>query len=118
MRVANLTDSRILIVDDQTANLQVLAAVLEFAGYVKVSCLSDSRNILPRFREFQPDLILLDLHMPHVDGLAAMDQLATVIPEDDYLPILILTGDGTAEAGARPSHDGRRACEGGGRQEG
>jgi two-component system NtrC family sensor kinase len=98
LRLANLTDSRILIVDDQTANLQVLAAVLEFAGYGKVSCLSDSRNILQIFQEFQPDLILLDLHMPHVDGLAAMDQLATVIPADDYLPILILTGDNTSEA--------------------
>ena len=46
----------------------------------------------------QPDLVLLDLHMPHVDGVAALDQLATVIPEDDYLPILILTGDNTSEA--------------------
>ncbi len=98
MRVANLTDSRILIVDDQTANLQVLAAVLEFAGYSNVTCLSDSRNILQTFQEIRPDLILLDLHMPHVDGLAAMDQLATVIPQDDYLPILVLTGDNTSEA--------------------
>lgn len=98
MRVANLTDSRILIVDDQTANLQVLAAVLEFASYTNVTCLSDSRNILQIFQEVRPDLILLDLHMPHVDGLAAMDQLATVIPQDDYLPILVLTGDNTSEA--------------------
>jgi two-component system, NtrC family, sensor kinase len=98
LRVTNLTDSRILIVDDQTANLQVLAAVLGFAGYENVHCLSDSRNLLATFRDFQPDLILLDLHMPHVDGLAAMDQLATVIPEVDYLPILVLTGDGTPEA--------------------
>jgi two-component system NtrC family sensor kinase len=98
LSATNLTDSRILIVDDQTDNLRVLATVLEFAGYANVHCLSDSRNILPVFREFQPDVILLDLHMPHVDGLAAMDQLATVIPEDDYLPVLVLTGDGTSEA--------------------
>jgi two-component system NtrC family sensor kinase len=98
LRVSNLTDSRILIVDDQTANLQVLATVLEFAGYANVSCLSDSRKILQIVEEFQPDLILLDLHMPHLDGLGAMDQLATVIPKDDYLPILILTGDNTSEA--------------------
>jgi len=98
LRVSNLADSRILIVDDQTANLQVLATVLEFAGYTNVSCLSDSRKILQIVEEFQPDLILLDLHMPHVDGLGAMDQLATVIPHDDYLPILILTGDNTSEA--------------------
>jgi len=98
LRVSNLTHSRILIVDDQTANLQVLSAVLEFAGYANVTCLSDSRDILARFRECQPDLILLDLHMPHVDGLAAMDQLASVIPEDDYLPILVLTGDSSSQA--------------------
>lgn len=98
MRVANLTDSRILIVDDQTDNLRVLETVLEFAGYTHLKCLNDSRNVLPTFQEFQPDLVLMDLHMPHVDGLAAMDQLATVITEDDYLPILVLTGDVTSQA--------------------
>ena len=46
MRVSSLTDSRILIVDDQTDNLRVLAAVLEFAGYTNVTCLSDSRQLL------------------------------------------------------------------------
>jgi two-component system NtrC family sensor kinase len=98
LSVSNLTNSRILIVDDQTANLQVLSALLEYAGYSNVKCLSDSRNILQVCAEVQPDLVLLDLHMPHVDGVAALDQLATVIPEDDYLPILILTGDNTSEA--------------------
>jgi two-component system NtrC family sensor kinase len=98
LKLANLTDSRILIVDDQADNLRVLATVLEFAGYANVTCLSDSRQLLQIFHEFQPDLVLLDLHMPHVDGLAAMDQLATVVPEDDYLPVLVLTGDGTSEA--------------------
>jgi two-component system NtrC family sensor kinase len=98
LRIGNLTESRILIVDDQTENLQALAAVLGFAGYANVNCLSDSREILPVFRQFQPDLVLMDLHMPHVDGLAAMDQMATVTGEDEYMPILILTGDGTSEA--------------------
>jgi two-component system NtrC family sensor kinase len=96
--VVNLTNSRILIVDDQPDNLRVLASVLEFAGYANVKCLIDSREILPIFLEFQPDLVLLDLHMPHVDGVAAMDQLSTVIPQDDYLPVLVLTGDNTSEA--------------------
>jgi two-component system NtrC family sensor kinase len=98
LKVANLSDSRILIVDDQTDNLKVLAAVLELAGYSQVNCLNDSRNILQVFEEFQPDVILLDLHMPHVDGLAALDQLATVIPKDDYLPVLVLTGDARSES--------------------
>jgi two-component system, NtrC family, sensor kinase len=105
----NLTQLRILIVDDHTNNLGALATVLELAGYANISCLDDSRRLLAVFREFQPDLILLDLHMPHVDGIAALDQLATAIPREDYLPVLILTGDGTSEAKekafSRGAHD-------------
>ena len=39
--------------------------------------------------------------MPHVDGVAALEQLASAIPPDDYLPVVILTGDATAEARER-----------------
>ena len=101
MRFANLKDSRILIVDDQMANLTALTAVLEFAGCENVRSLHDSRQVLPTFDEFKPDLILLDLHMPHLDGVAVLDQLSTLIPKDDYLPVLVLTGDGTSEAKER-----------------
>jgi len=101
LRFANLKDSRILIVDDQVANLNVLRAVLEFAGCENLRCLSDSRQVHPTFSEFNPDLILLDLHMPHLDGVAVLDQLSSLIPKDDYLPVLVLTGDGTSEAKER-----------------
>jgi two-component system NtrC family sensor kinase len=106
VRGANLTDSRILIVDDQTDNLRALATVLEFSNYTNVQCLDDARKLLPVFQEFKPDLVLLDLHMPHVDGLAAMDQLATVVPAEDYLPILVLTGDNTSGARERALSQG------------
>jgi two-component system NtrC family sensor kinase len=104
-----LAGFRILIVDDQTPNLEALGMVLEMAGYSNVRCLDDSRCLLSVFEEFRPDLILLDLHMPHIDGLTALDQLATVIPRDGYLPILMLTGDATSEAKekafSRGAHD-------------
>ena len=101
LSIANLTDSRILIVDDQADNLSVLTAVLELRGYGNVRCLDDSRHVVPVFQEFQPDLILLDLHMPHVDGITVMDRLAEVIAKDDYLPIVVLTGDNTSAARER-----------------
>jgi two-component system NtrC family sensor kinase len=101
LSLANLTESRILIVDDQPENLRVLTTVLELKGYRHVRSLDDSRCVVPVLLEFQPDLILLDLHMPHVDGIAVMDQLGGVIAEDDYLPILVLTGDGTSAARER-----------------
>ena len=88
---------RILVVDDQPDSLGALSAVLELAGYNSVRCLSDSRQVMSVYDEFKPDLIMLDLNMPHVDGLAVLDQLGKVIPEDDYLPVLVLTGDGRSE---------------------
>jgi two-component system NtrC family sensor kinase len=100
---------RILVVDDQQLNLDALALVLEVAGYQNVRCLDDSRQLLATFQEFRPDLILLDLHMPHFDGIEALDQLATVISRDDFLPIVMLTGDATSEARekafSRGAHD-------------
>lgn len=101
MSTAGLDDSRILIVDDQTDNLRVLATVLELKGYRNLRCLEDSRCVVPVFKEYQPDLVMLDLHMPHLDGVAVMDQLRELISKDDYLPILVLTGDGTSAARER-----------------
>lgn len=101
MSIATLTESRILIVDDQIDNLRVLTAVLELKGYKNVRSLDDSRQAVEVFQEFQPDLILLDLHMPHVDGIAVMDQLGAVIAKDDYVPIVVLTGDNTSAARER-----------------
>ncbi len=109
MRLANLTESRILVVDDQEANLTALTVVLGVSGYQNVKCLNDSRQVLSVFADFAPDLILLDLHMPHIDGLEVLDQLGKVISEDDYLPVLVLTGDGTSgakeKALSRGAHD-------------
>jgi two-component system, NtrC family, sensor kinase len=99
--ITNIAGSRILIVDDQQENLRALTAVLELRGYRHIRSLDDSRNVVPSVLEFQPDLLLLDLHMPHMDGIEVMDRLAEVVPADDYLPILVLTGDSTAAARER-----------------
>ena len=64
-------------------------------------CLDDSRDVVATIQEFRPDLVLLDLHMPHVDGIAVLDRLGEVIAADDYLPILVLTGDSTSAARER-----------------
>lgn len=89
--------ARILIVDDEDANIEILLRILTRAGFTKVACTNDSREATARYVEHRPDLILLDLHMPHLDGLEVMDQL-NEIAEASYLPILILSGDLTPEA--------------------
>ncbi len=97
MLQTNFKNANILIVDDQEANVRLLQRFLGPAGYVNLKSVTDSRTVLDVYLEFQPDLILLDLHMPHLDGLAVMTLLKPHIPTDAYLPILVLTADVLAE---------------------
>jgi len=90
-------NARILIVDDEPVNVDLLRRLLERAGFSRVESTNDSREAVDLYVKFRPDLILLDLHMPHRDGLEVMDEL-NQIAEASYLPILMLTGDDTPEA--------------------
>lgn len=86
-------ETRILIVDDEDANLRLLENLLELAGYSNYVSVKDPREAIPTFVSFRPDLVLLDLLMPHIDGLQVMEQLRLLIPGDDFVPIVILTAD-------------------------
>lgn len=101
MRKDILERARILIVDDQETNIRLLERLLGLAGYTQWIATTDSRETIRLFRHHRPDLILLDLMMPHLDGFAVMEQLASVIPAGSYLPILVLTADITTEARQR-----------------
>ena len=90
-------NARLLVVDDEAANVEVLIRTLTRAGFTRVESTTDSREVASLYIQHRPDLILLDLHMPHLDGLDVMDQL-NEIAEASYLPILILSGDLTPEA--------------------
>ena len=89
---------KVLVVDDQQANVDLLEAILTGAGYTDVASTTDPREVVHLYGEFEPDLILLDLMMPHMDGFAVMSQLAGRIPAGEYLPILVLTADVSPEA--------------------
>ena len=89
--------ARILIVDDEKTNVDLLQGLLERAGFGRVESTTDPREAVDMYVKYRPDLILLDLHMPEMNGLAVMDQL-NEIAEASYLPILMMTGDITPEA--------------------
>jgi response regulator RpfG family c-di-GMP phosphodiesterase len=93
--------ARILIVDDEQTNVGVLSHILSRVGYTNVETTTDPRLVLPLYQELQPDLILLDLHMPDLDGFAILEQLAPLIPPGAYLPVLTLTGDARPETKQR-----------------
>ena len=96
-----LRKARVLIVDDEPSNVRLLERILELNGRPMVRSTTDSREVLSALVEFEPDIILLDLHMPHLDGFAVMELLKTAVPSDSYLPILVLTADITAETKRR-----------------
>ena len=95
MERAMLTDARFLIVDDELANVCVLESMLEDWGCPHVQSTTNPHEAVGLFSEFQPDLVLLDLMMPELDGFGVMAQLKLLIADDDYLPILVLTADPT-----------------------
>ena len=97
MRLRDLHHARILIVDDEEVNVDILRRFLARAGFTHVDSTTDSRQAAPLYMEHRHDLILLDLHMPNMDGLEVTTQL-TEIASASYLPILILTGDLAPEA--------------------
>jgi putative two-component system response regulator len=71
--------------------------MFERAGPCRIHTTTDARQAVPLYVEHRPDLILLDLRMPHLDGLEVMTRLND-IAEASYLPILILSGDLTPDA--------------------
>lgn len=93
MNGARLESGVILVVDDQEANVRVLERILARAGFERVVGTSDSRQALPLFLEHRPDLVLLDLHMPNLDGFGVLEALQPHVPDGTYLPILVLTAD-------------------------
>jgi PAS domain S-box-containing protein len=88
-------NARLLIVDDEPANVNLLERVLADAGYTNVVATLSPTDVEPLHHDSPFDLILLDLQMPGMDGFEVMDRLGTVA-SDGYLPVIVLT--------AQPAH--------------
>lgn len=85
----------ILIVDDQESNIALLEQLLSDAGYTNVVSTQNPKEVAAQHRRYRYDLILLDLHMPEMDGFQVMAELRAS-PSDSYVPVIVLT--------AQPSH--------------
>lgn len=88
-------DQTILVVDDEAANVQLIERLLVRSGYTQVHSTTDPTEVARLFRDLHPDLIMLDLHMPTLDGFGVMEELHEALEANDYLPILVLTADVT-----------------------
>lgn len=94
-------DAVILVVDDVEANVALLERLLVRAGVKQVVTTTDPRTAIDHYRTVEPDLVLLDMHMPHLDGVAVLQTLAAITPPDTFVPVIVLTADGTDDAKQR-----------------
>lgn len=95
MQTEIFEQARFLIVDDEPANVSVLSQMLEAWDATQIASTNNPCSTLDLLYSFRPDIILLDLMMPRMDGFEVMKNLAPHIASDDFLPILILTADTT-----------------------
>src|ERR1700693_5214555 len=103
VNVTDILNARILIVDDQEANVLLLEQMLSRAGYNSVTSTMDPGKVCELYLKNRYDLILLDLQMPGMDGFQVMEGLKA-IETDSYVPVRVIT--------AQPGHK-LRALEAG-----
>ena len=94
-------DARILIIDDQPANIDVLKRILRSAGFVLVNSTTDPLIGVELAQSWNPDLVLLDLHMPLLDGFGVLEAIRPQLSGGGYLPVLMLTADSSDETKRR-----------------
>src|SRR5438046_9046322 len=78
---------KIVVIDDEPANVALLEAMLAEGGYTRVKTVTDSRLAMETCISFEPDLVLLDLMMPHVDRFT-ITELLRADPRESFLPII------------------------------
>src|SRR3954469_19583420 len=91
---------KILIVDDEPLNIALLEDILSLAGYTRLQSLTDSRLVPEICESYSPDLILLDLMMPYVDGFAILEAVRAS-SRDVFVPVIVLTADANEESKRR-----------------
>jgi two-component system, NtrC family, response regulator HydG len=89
---ADLHAARILVVDDQDADVRLLERTLRGAGFTSVASTTNPHEVCELHRANRYDLILLDLNMPGLDGFQVMEGLKE-IEVGGYLPVLVITAE-------------------------
>ena len=101
MNETALKEARILMVDDDVSSTCLMTNFLHRIGYSRLESVNDSTLAFEKVESFSPDLILLDLAMPNIDGFQVLERLRADRAGEDQIPVLVLTGDPTAKAKRR-----------------
>ena len=93
-----LLQSRVLIVDDEKDNILLMTRFLESTGYVHIRGVDDPREVLTAINDWVPDIVLLDLRMPHLDGITLLRLIRERELPSQLVPVLMLTADTDRES--------------------
>ncbi|WP_455203629.1 response regulator [Kaarinaea lacus] len=102
-----LQNMKLLIVDDEPFNVALLEKMLKRAGYAQIISTTDSRQTFALCEQHYPDLLLLDLRMPHINGFEVMESLNR--SENHFnLPVIVLTAEASKENRLRALKEGAK----------
>ena len=101
-----IKQARILVVDDQPANVLLVEKVLALDGYKHIYSTHDSREAVSMFIEHDIDLLLLDLNMPYMDGFEVLEKIQQL--DIDYAPVIVLTAQTDRESRVKALEKGAR----------
>jgi signal transduction histidine kinase/BarA-like signal transduction histidine kinase len=105
LQLANLDRRRILVVDDNAVNLAVARAIMEATG-AEVVTADDGLDALEKLRNESFDVVLMDVHMPRMDGIEALKHIRQGLAGRADLPVIALTADAMSGAGDRLLEEG------------
>lgn len=108
MEARDLAEARILIVDDNSTNVMLLEALLKQNGFNELKSTTDPSETLDLYESFEPDLLLLDLQMPKLDGFGVLERLQDRLSTEEYFPVLVLTADVDIDAKHRALSGGAK----------
>ncbi len=91
-----LLDRKILIVDDEPLVVRTVAAHLRKGGFNNLQVETDARQVIEALHEFKPDMVLLDIFMPHISGLELLEQISANSTFDNII-VLMLSAAGQDE---------------------
>jgi putative two-component system response regulator len=102
-----ILQANILIIDDENLSIRILSQILQKGGFRHIHSLTDPRQAVEYYQKLQPDCVVLDINMPHMNGFQVLEELKKV-NGDNYLPVIVISGEGdpgvkfaTLESGAK-----------------
>lgn len=87
-----ILSAKILLIDDNVLNVQILKKILSDAGFTQITLTTDATKAFSLYQDIDPDLVLLDFKMPHFNGIEVMEQFKSIDP-DGYLPVIMITAE-------------------------